>query len=59
MKEEVNQEYSSKIMSLNKNNPTYPTRKEYLEYKMEKDLDAEDSFKQNLKKRRKKGNFKT
>ena len=43
MREEINQEYSSRIMSLNKNDPTYQVRKEYFEHKMEEDLDAVDS----------------
>lgn len=59
MREGINQEYSSKIMSLNKNDPTYQERKDYLEYKMEEDWDAADSFEENLKKGRKKENFKT
>ena len=30
MREDINQKYDSKIMSLNKNDPTYQARKEYL-----------------------------
>ena len=37
MREGISQEYNSKIMSLNKNDPTYQERKDYLEYKMEED----------------------
>ena len=55
---EIRQEYNSKLLSLNKNNPTYQARKEYLESKMEEDLDAVDCFKQSLKKGRKKRKFK-
>ena len=57
MREDINQKYNSKIMSLNKNNPTYQTRKECLENKMGVDLDAVNSFEQNLEKGRKKRKF--
>lgn len=53
MREEINEEYSSKIVSLNKNDPTSQARKEYLENKMEEVLDAVDSFEQSLKKGKK------
>ena len=54
MIEEICHKCNSKLLSLNKNDPTYLARKEYLENKMEEELDAVDSFEQNLKKRRKK-----
>ena len=39
-----------KLLSLNNNDLTYQARKECLENDMEKDLNAVDSFEQNLKK---------
>lgn len=54
MIEEICHKCNSKLLSLNKNDPTYLARKEYLENKMEEELDAVDSFEQNLKKKRKK-----
>ena len=54
MREEITQEYTTKIMRLNKNQPTYQARKEYFENKMGENLDAIDTFELNLKKGRKK-----
>lgn len=54
MREEINQEYTTKIMQLNENDPNCQARKEYFENKEEEDLDAVDSFKQNLEKDSKK-----
>ena len=54
MREEITQEYTTKIMRLNKNQPTYQARKEYFENKVEENLDAIDTFELNLKKGRKK-----
>lgn len=54
MREEINQEYTTKIMQLNENDPNCQARKEYFENKKEEDLDAVDSFKQNLEKDSKK-----
>ena len=58
MREEICHEYNTKLISLNKNDPTYQTRKEYLENKMKENLDAVNSFEQNLKKEGKKENLK-
>ena len=57
MRKEITQDRTTKIMSLNKNDPTYQARQEYFENKMEEDLDAVDSFEQNLKMGRKKRKF--
>ena len=47
-----------KLLSLNKNDPTYEVRKEYLKNKMEEDIDAVNSFEQKLKKGKGKRNSK-
>ena len=57
MREEIFQEYNSKLLALNKQDPTYQARKEYLENKMEEGLDAVESFEQNTKNGRKKRKF--
>ena len=57
MRKEITQDRTTKIMSLNKNDPTYQARQEYFENKMEEDLDVVDSFEQNLKMGRKKRKF--
>ena len=57
MRGEIWHEFNTKLLSLNKNDPKYQARKEYLENKREEDLDAIDSFEQNLKKGRKKRKF--
>ena len=56
MREEICQEYNSKLLALNKQDPTYQARKQYLENNMEEDLDDVESFEQNMKKERKKEN---
>ena len=57
MRKEITQDRTTKIMSLNKNDPTYQARQEYFENKIEEDLDVVDSFEQNLKMGRKKRKF--
>ena len=59
MMEEICHEYNTKLLSFNKSDPTYQASKEHLENKMEEDLNDVDSIEQNLKKGRKKENFKT
>ena len=53
MKEEIFHEFNTKLLSLNKNDPAYQASKEQLENKRDEDLDAVDSFEQNMKKCRK------
>ena len=45
MREEIIQTFQSKIFALNKEDPTYKTRKEYFENKMDEELDTVNSFK--------------
>ena len=54
MREEIEQEYTSKIMTLNKEDPAYQARKEYFENKRVEHLDAINAFEYSLKKIRKK-----
>ena len=54
MKEEIIQTYPGKIFALDKNDPTYETRKEYFENKMDKELHAVESFEKNKNKRKRK-----
>ena len=58
MREEIYSEYSQKLLSLDKNDPTYQVRKKYLKNKMEEDTDAVNSFEQKLKKGKGKRNSK-
>ena len=53
MKEEGFYEFNTKLLSSNKNGPAYQARKEQFENKRDEDLDAVDSFEQNIKKCRK------
>ena len=53
MREEITRTFQSKIFALNKEDPTYETRKEYFENKMNEELDAVDSFGKKNKNRRK------
>ena len=58
MREGIRSEYNSKLLLLDKkNDPTYQSRKEYLNNEDE-DLDSVDSFKQKLKRGRGKRKFK-
>ena len=57
MREEIEQEYTSKIMTLNKEDPTYQARKEYFENKRVEHLDAINAFEYSLKKSGKKTKF--
>ena len=59
MREEISSEYNSKLLSIDKNDPIYEVRKEYLNNKMDEDLDSLDSFEQKLKRRKEKENLKT
>ena len=45
MREEIIQTFQSKIFALNKEDPTYKTRKEYFENKMDEELDTVNPFK--------------
>ena len=58
MRKEIRSEYNSKLLSLDKNDPTYELRKEFLNNKMDEDLDSVDSFEQKLKRRKGKRKFK-
>lgn len=44
LKEEVIQNFQSKIIALNKNDPTYEVRKEYYGNAMEEEFDAIEWF---------------
>ena len=43
MREEIYSEYNQKLLSLDKNDPTYEMRKKYLKNQMEQDIDAVNS----------------
>ena len=52
LRREITQTFTSKIFSLNKDDPTYQSRKKYYERQIAEELDAVDSY----QKRKKKGN---
>ena len=54
LREEITQNFQSKIFALNKEDPTYEARKEYYENKMDEELDAVDSFEKNKNRRKRK-----
>ena len=47
MGEEITQTFQGKIFALNKDDPTYEARKEYLQNKIDEELDSVDSFEKN------------
>ena len=53
LREEITQTFNSEIFALNKDEPTYETRKKYYERQMEEELDGVDSYEKNknIKKR--------
>ena len=49
LREEITQTFNSEIFALNKDEPTYETRKKYYERQIEEELDGVDSSEKNKK----------